>query len=387
MFPQFNIYSTPLLILVVQGLVFALLLLKRYISNRNISDLFLAMILIIICYHRTSYTIGFMGWYDTYRTTKINYWLISLTLAIGPVIYFYIRSVTSKFKFRSQDFIHFLPVTIYVVFMIIIFVYDSFQPGFSNTQNGVLMGNLVFLYVNPIVAVVERLQITIYLAFSIQLYVVFRKQVRQYFSNAYSLELNWISAFLFIYAFLFIFDLFQSTIDSFIIELSWKQNWWYHFLSAVAVIFIGTKGYFTDTLRLQEMEIEFSTKSSSHKNQEDEKILKGKKDLEKIMEEQNPYLEPNLNLSDLSDLLGMSSSELSELINTGFGVNFNDYVNAYRIKAFKEYIKEGKYQQLSLVGIALDSGFNSKATFNRAFRKQVGVSPSEYLESQKNKAS
>lgn len=247
MFPQFNIYSAPLLILVVQGLLFALLLLKRYISNRNISDLFLALILIIICYHRTSYTIGFMGWYDTYRTTKINYWLISLTLAIGPVIYFYIRSITSKFKFRGQDFLHFLPVSMYVVFMIIIFMYDSFQPGFSSTQNGVLMGNLVFLYVNPIVAVIERLQITLYLAFSIQLYIVFRKQVRQYFSNAYSLELNWINAFLFIYAFLFIFDLFQSTIDSFIIELSWKQNWWYHFLSAVAVIFIGTKGYFTDT--------------------------------------------------------------------------------------------------------------------------------------------
>lgn len=70
-FPDFNIYSTPLLILVVQGLVFVGLLFARYIKKKNISDLFLALILLIVCYQQTCYTVGFMGWYNVFRNTKL----------------------------------------------------------------------------------------------------------------------------------------------------------------------------------------------------------------------------------------------------------------------------------------------------------------------------
>lgn len=387
MFPQYNIYSTPLLILVIQGLIFAFLLIKRYLNKGNISDLLLALILIITCYHRTTYTIGFMGWYDTYQNTKINYWLIALTLAIGPLIYLYIRSVTSRFRFSRKDLLHFIPALLYVILKIFIFVFDAMQPGFADTQNGFLKSDLEFVYISPIITVIERLQFTLYLAFAIQLYVIFRKQIQQYFSDAYSLQLNWIRNFLYICTFLFLFDLFQSTINAFIVELSWTQNWWYQILSAVSIIYIGISGYFTDTSILQEMDIGFAPRSNRTINQQDPIIQKGKIKLDKIIDDHQPYLNPNLNLSELAELMQMSSSALSELINIGYGVNFNDFVNAYRIKSFKSMIDKGRHQQLSLVGIALDCGFNSKATFNRVFRRQVGMSPSEYLESQKIKTS
>ena len=78
MFPDFNRWSLPLLILVLQGLIFVVLLLSRYYKKRNISDLFLGLILLLTCYSQICYTVGFMGWYDEFRTTKINYFLINI---------------------------------------------------------------------------------------------------------------------------------------------------------------------------------------------------------------------------------------------------------------------------------------------------------------------
>jgi AraC-like DNA-binding protein len=104
--------------------------------------------------------------------------------------------------------------------------------------------------------------------------------------------------------------------------------------------------------------------------------------IEKFMNSEKPFLESSLNLSELSKKLDFSSTQLSEIINDGFGMNFNDFVNSYRVNAVKEALDEKKHESLSLVGIAYNSGFNSKATFNRVFKKQTGISPSEYIANQ-----
>ena len=77
----------------------------------------------------------------------------------------------------------------------------------------------------------------------------------------------------------------------------------------------------------------------------------------------------------------MSRSQLSEVINEGFGKNFNDFVNSYRVEAVKQMLQDGKQKQLSLLGIAYDCGFNSKATFNRVFKKIAQTSPTEFVNS------
>lgn len=323
-----------------------------------------------------------MGWYDTYRNTKINYWLIPMNLAMGPILYFYVRSITSKFRFKKQDLFHFIPWVALVALEIFIFIYDAVQPGFKTTQNGVLKSEVEFVYINPLVNVIEVLQITLYLAFSIQLFLIFKSQLRQYFSNVYSLELGWLRDFLYIYTFLFLFNLFQTTIDAFIVDLNWTQSWWYHFLSAIAIIYVGIKGYFTDTSRLQNIDFRITTKSAKSPKEENPFIDEYKTRLISLMSEKKPYLDPNINLSELAVIAEMSSTGLSEVINTGFGMNFNDFINSYRVFEFKKLINQGKSEQFSLVGVAYDCGFNSKATFNRVFKKQMGIAPSEYLQSQ-----
>jgi len=383
-FPDFNLYSTPLLILVLQGLIFAFLLLHKYKQKGSVSYLLLALILFIVCFHRTTYTIGFMDWYDTFRNTKINYYLISLSLIFVPLIYFYVRSITvSDFRFKRNDVWHFIPGILYVSIRLFILGYDASQPGFEATQNGYLVQNFQWKYLDPFVTGISYVQEVVYLVLTLQIYYAYRSNIQQYFSNAYSLELNWIRNFLFIYAALFVYGLFQTIVDLAITDLSWMQRWWLQFLNALAIIYIGVKGYFTDTDKLRGLSFD-GNKGVQESKPILEKLSISEEMAQKVllltvyMETEKPYLDAELNLITLSRKRNLSRAELSEIINSGLGKNFNDFVNGYRVDAVKQMLNEGKQEQLSLLGIALECGFNSKATFNRVFKKLANVSPSEY---------
>ncbi len=390
MFPNFNVYSTPLLILVFQGLIFAILLLARYSIKKNISDLFLALILLLTCYSQTCYTVGFMGWYDTYRNTKINYFLYNIAIVLGPLIFLYVRSITtSNFSFKRKDWWHFFLAFLFAFYRIVIFIYDAQQPGFNDTQNGFLKINLDETIIQPVMSFIEFPFLLLYLAFTLQLFYNYRKKIMHYFSNTYKLELNWILSFLILFALLFLYDTIQSIVGVFVTDLSFKQRWWLNLLTAIITLYIGIKGYFTDTTKLNKLNFSFSPsrdaipekKDSSTKKTISEKDIKV---LKALMENDKVYLNPELNLSDLAEQANMSRAKVSEVINSGFNKNFNDFVNMYRINAFKNMIKENKHKQLSLLGIAQECGFNSKATFNRVFKKLTNHSPSEYLKSSTN---
>jgi len=98
------------------------------------------------------------------------------------------------------------------------------------------------------------------------------------------------------------------------------------------------------------------------------------------MESSRPYLNPDLTLPLLAVELGMSSHLLSQVINEHFKLNFFDFVNQYRVEAFKELIVNPKYKNFSFLGIAFECGFNSKSAFNRIFKKATGLTPSKYKE-------
>ena len=388
MFPNFNIYSTPLLILTLQGLIFAVLLLRRYLKKNNSSDLFLFFILAITCYQQTCYTVGFMGWYDTFRNTKINYFLIPLSIAIAPLIYFYIKSITtSKFEFKKKDWLHFAPAILLIVYRLSIYAYDASQPGFADTQNGILKLSLDEPLVMPFVNAFSTGQMLLYLAFTFQLFYNYRHKINQYFSNTYKLELNWILSFLVVFCFLFLYGTIQTFVDFQITDLDYMQKWWLMFFTGLAIIYVAIKGYFTDTTKLKKLDFSFSPQRITIPDAEEKQEVKtvSTEDIEnvrKLMEVDEAYLNPELNLSELAQQAQMSRAQLSETINSGFQKNFNDFVNMYRVEAFKNKIKEDKHKQFSILGIAHECGFNSKATFNRVFKKLTNNSPTEYLRSQ-----
>lgn len=391
-FPEFNLYSSPLLILALQGLVFTALLFGRYASKRNSSDAILAFILLISCYHQTSYTIGFMGWYDTFRETKINYYLIDLSLVLGPLFYFYVRSITvSNFRFKAKNVLHFVPWLVFLVVKIFILVYDASQPGFAETQNGYLVQNFQWKYLEPFYTVFFFAQLLLYLSFTLQLFFTYRKNIMQFFSNTYRLELDWIRNFLLVYTALFLYDVGQTIVTVSITELHWTQKWWLHFFSAIAILYVGMKGYFTNTASLKGLHFDGAKSIVPEVARHNDTVLLASKDalVEKVnlvrdfFNTETPYLDPELNLVTLSERLKWNRAELSEVINSGFQMNFNDFVNSYRVEAVKKMFADGKQSQLSILGLAFECGFNSKATFNRVFKKFTQQSPTQYLNAQK----
>ncbi len=110
-----------------------------------------------------------------------------------------------------------------------------------------------------------------------------------------------------------------------------------------------------------------------------EKMIKDIKDkLTSVMEGRKPYLNPRLSSPELAELIHIPTNQLSQYLNEHLGKNFYDYVNAYRLKEFQSLKVNPKYEHLSILGLALESGFNSKTTFNSFFKREMGVTPSEF---------
>ena len=103
--------------------------------------------------------------------------------------------------------------------------------------------------------------------------------------------------------------------------------------------------------------------------------------LKKHMVLHKPYINPELNLNMLADNLNMSPHHLSQVINAGNNTNFYDFINSYRLEEFKQLVADPSNQKATVLSIAFSVGFNSKATFNRLFKKSTQQTPSEYKRS------
>lgn len=101
--------------------------------------------------------------------------------------------------------------------------------------------------------------------------------------------------------------------------------------------------------------------------------------LEQNMSVEKPFLQANLSLRQLANMIDIHPNNLSELLNNKIGKNFSEYINHYRVETFIAMAKDPKKAHLSLLGLAYESGFNSKTVFNTFFKKEIGMTPRQFL--------
>jgi AraC-like DNA-binding protein len=102
-----------------------------------------------------------------------------------------------------------------------------------------------------------------------------------------------------------------------------------------------------------------------------------------LMKQEKPYLNQELTIAELAIQLNLPSHQLSRIIKENTGKNFFVFINDYRLEEFKKLAVNPKNKHISILGLAMEAGFNSKATFNRFFKNATGLTPSEFMESYK----
>lgn len=98
----------------------------------------------------------------------------------------------------------------------------------------------------------------------------------------------------------------------------------------------------------------------------------------KYMDEEKPFLNGDLTISDLSKKIGIPRHYITEVLNEKYGRNFFTFVNEYRVREVINRISDPKFHHYTILAIAFDAGFNSKSTFNSFFKSYTGKTPSDY---------
>ncbi len=362
-------------IAILQGLIFAGLLIWRGFRQKNKADFWLATLLLVLSASLITPFIGFANVYD------LNQWLTYFPFAIsysyGVLVWFYTLNLTdSKRQFQPKDLLFFIPTILYLSLRFFLFAQDLvWKDWFIHTYGR---------FYEAIIFVTEFVWNVTFLYFSIKHYRKYRTWLNENYSDTEKIKFDWLRNFLYIFTSILILGGIFDFTNSFIFYLSYIQFFYFELVLCLVTYYLAIAGY----LRSKTIELNFSETEAVEI--EGRKTLLANKDLEKLklklhnlMNNEKLYLEPNLTLTDLSKQLGVNSTVLSYAINNGFGKNFNDFVNEFRINEVKEKLKNA--DDLNLLGVAFDCGFNSKATFNRAFKKFTSVSPKEFQGSFKEK--
>jgi len=364
----FNPRSILCFIAILQGLIFAAMLFGRFFRGKQKSDFWLGVLLLVLCSALVTPFIGFANVYD------LNQWLtyfpFSIVYSYGVLVWFYTLHLTdSKRQFARKDLLFFVPTIVYLIFRFYLFSQDlEWKDWFGDNYNNIL---------NTVIFITEFVWNLTFLFFSIRHYRKYRAWLNENYSDTEKIKFDWLRNFLYLFTAILILGALFDFTNSFIFKLSYIQFFYFEIVLALTTYYLAIAGY----LRSKTIELNFS--ETKAEEIEERKTLLPEKELEKLkeklqnlMQNDKVYLEPNLTLNDLSRKLGVNSTVLSFTINNGFGKNFNDFINEFRIAEVKEKLKSA--DDSTLLNVAFDCGFNSKATFNRAFKKFTGVSPKEF---------
>lgn len=384
---NFNPKSVLLLIFFAHGLLYAGLLAGRRWRFSEKPSGWLSGFILLCALYLVPFMLGYAGWYahSGYRDT-LFFIPFQQVLLLGPVLYFYMRSLLFPGKgYGRADIVHFLPALLYLGYSFLAFIYDVYIADTYYFYADGRDKDLKFWY-----QALGWLSLVYYLLQSLALYRNYRLQTQQWVSYADAIRRNWVRilllAFLVLLALRLLFFVLNPEWDEF------GRKFWYYVSFSGLFLFLSVAGYSNALksaavpiakasealLQLPDPAPSGSTETNASKLS-DQELVQLKARIKEALGHPSGFRDPELNLSGLAEVLGESPRQVSAGINQGFDTNFNDLVNRYRVNAVQQQLREGKQYQMTLLGIALECGFNSKATFNRAFKKHSGQSPAEWI--------
>lgn len=332
--------------------------------------------------------LGFAGWYETHDalTSFMFYFPFNNIILIGPLLYFYFLSLTNAdFRFEKKHRVHLLIPVLWLLFIagkfFIDFVFYYPFPVNEDAQFGT-KGPFAELDKKTFPGIVSYLVFFYYLYRTQKEYRSYKEYIKENFSNNEEISFTWLRNILYAIS-IGVLVIFLFNIIEIIRGTSYVFDWYSYLLLGLITYYLSIAGYFTQPRVLHKLHfIPNGSETLVEKKEETKSEVAADEWKEKLlayMEERKPHLETSLSLGELAGQLNTNTSVLSKVINDETGRNFNDFINSYRVQETLEKLKNGEHHSQTLLGIAYDCGFNSKATFNRAFKKVTGQSPKEWL--------
>lgn len=364
---NFDIFSIVTLALIFQG-VFAsiVLLVKREnkAANRFLSALsFILSLWLCDTFFRVS---GIYGQNPTFYFLPIYF-----SFGFGPLVYFYTLYLTGRNKrLKPLAYFHFLPVLLQGFF----YLYLRFRD-YSYRRDFWIEVHEPFTY--DLELALSFVSLSVYLFYSRRLIIAYKKRIENSFSSTHKIALKWLDRLhivLFAVSFFWLLETISRT--------AWGEYAITPFSSitmGVIIVLIAVGALLQSDLTGIKEEAEPKDSDNDFEvqlAQEDQEKLS---QIEETMADQQLYLRSELSLKEFAKFVKLPPRETSRLINQGLQLSFIDFVNQYRIDHFKTMAADASNQHLSLLGLAMESGFNSKSTFNRVFKKREGISPSAFI--------
>jgi AraC-like DNA-binding protein len=393
---DFSLKSSLLFVFFVHGSVFSVLLLVKGIQHHDKPGFWLSLFTLLCTLYITPFMLGYAGWYSKNPYRDILFYIpFQQLLLLPPALYFYCKTLFDKtFSFQKSDLIHFIPALIYLLYSILVFITDKFVLGEYYFYKDGRDKDFSLEY-----QVAGFISLFFYLILSLRLYTKYKVITYDTVSYADSLTFKWAQRFIIASITLLILRLLF-----FIINPEWDEfgrKFWYYLAFSVLFYYISISGLINSvrsvisiknlSARLvpgQDTGISPQMKALPGTTEDDQQpgkksaiqdIAIWKDKVEHMMLVDKLYENPELAIFHLAAKLDTHSKKISQVINQGFALNFNDYINQHRVKAVIRKIDAGEHSVQTLLSLAYECGFNSKSTFNRAFKRYTSLSPNDYI--------
>jgi len=316
---------------------------------------------------------------------------LGLPFLIGPLHFLYAKSLVNfSMQMKKTDWLHFIPFVVAEIYFLS-YIFKTSQQALAFFNNQQINDASLLLVIHNWLIIVQGM---IYLILTIILINKYSKNIKNIFSTIEKIKLNWLKIITYMVLFVLSFFLIENLLMLFNVQLSYHFNLT-SFLYAILIYVLGYIGFSKSEI-FAEPELaesigqlsKYDQKSLAPKSSSVPKYEKSglspqqaKQYLDsllKLMREKEPFRNSELTLHQLADTLSVSPHNLSEVLNTQLNQNFFDFINNYRIEQVKKDLIDPKKQNLKILSIAFDAGFNSKTSFNTIFKKYIDLTPSQF---------
>ncbi len=326
--------------------------------------------------------------------------LVPSFFLLGPLIYFYIRDMCDgrAYMLDKGRYRHFILPIISILLMSVFYMFPAqMKISLLTGENNIPETGFFLLGILGImlVQIILPLQILYYLVRSYQILLQYFTRLKDFFANIDDQRLDWLRIFLLMMSVQWIIYAYGELIG-------WPEKWhdvidFYTTLFDVAIIyFLSFKGLRHVAVSRQEVTENISGDpkgkpvnrgndtrqkyAKSALNDEDIKRILSK--LQHALEADKLFNDSMLSLRSLSDHTRISTNNISQAINQSLKCNFFDFINGFRVKEAMMQLKQSGEDKIPVLEIAHAVGFNSKSTFNAAFKRHCGLTPTEYRRQQ-----